>query len=393
MKYDFQTIVNRNNTNSLKWDLFNDKYPMWVADMDFKVSPEIHDAVVNRANHEVYGYSIVPDKLYDSYIGWWKNYGLEMTKDELLFSIGVMPSITSIIREFTDVGDDIIIQTPVYHVFFHVILNNGRNVIENPLIYDKDNLYYSIDFDDLEDKLSKPYTKMMLLCNPHNPIGKVWDKKDLIRIGILCKKYNVILVSDEIHCDLTNPGIQYTPFASLSSDLNDDVIENSITCISPTKTFNIAGLKSSMVYTGNREFHEKLQKRLITDFFSEPNVFSIDGTVAAYNSRDWLDELREVLYENKKMVNTFLEENIPEIKLVPSEATYLLWLDCSDLNTDSETLSEFLQSNLSLFLSPGIQFGDDGDSFLRMNIACPEKLLNEELNVFKKGILSLKNNI
>lgn len=393
MKYDFQTIVNRNNTNSLKWDLFNDKYPMWVADMDFKVAPEIHDAVVNRANHEVYGYSIVPDKLYDSYIGWWKDYGLEMTKDELLFSIGVMPSITSIIREFTDVGDDIIIQTPVYHVFFHVILHNGRNVIENPLIYDKDNLSYSIDFDDLEDKLSKPDTKMMLLCNPHNPIGKVWDKKDLIRIGILCKKYNVILVSDEIHCDLTNPGIQYTPFASLSSDLNDDVIENSITCISPTKTFNIAGLKSSMVYTGNREFHEKLQKRLTTDFFSEPNVFSIDGTVAAYNSRDWLDELREVLYENKKMVNNFLEENIPEIKLVPSEATYLLWLDCSDLNTDSETLSKFLQSNLSLFLSPGIQFGDDGDSFLRMNIACPEKLLNEELNVFKKGILSLKNNI
>lgn len=390
MNYDFNTI-NRNNTNSLKWDLFNDKFPMWVADMDFKVAPEISNAILNRANHKAYGYSIVSDDLYDAYINWWKFYGLKMKKDELLFAVGVMPAITSIIREFTSFNDGVLIQTPVYHVFFNVILNNNRKVIENPLIYDKDNLSYSIDFKDLEEKLANPNTKMMLLCNPHNPIGKVWSMEDLIKIGKLCWKYNVILVSDEIHCDLTNPGKQYIPFASLDDELSFEEIENSLTCISPSKTFNIAGLKNSMVFTKNKEFYSRLNGRLFTDFFSEPNVFSTVATIAAYNdSKDWLEELKEVLFENKKIVNNFLTNNISCIKLVPSDATYLLWLDCSSLNIDSKSLSEFLRKEKGIFLSPGIQFGRNGDNFLRMNIASPKELLNKELMAFKEGIDLLK---
>ncbi|OWT32489.1 cystathionine beta-lyase [Methanobrevibacter sp. 87.7] len=391
MKYDFKTI-NRNNTNSLKWDLFSDKFPMWVADMDFKVAPPIFDAILNRINHKVYGYFIISDDLYDAYINWWKFYGLNMSKDELLFSIGVMPAITSIIREFTSFGDEILIQTPVYHVFFNVILNNNRKVIENPLVYDKDTLSYSIDFDDLEEKLSNPNTKMMLLCNPHNPIGKIWSRKDLVKIGQLCWKYNVILVSDEIHCDLTNPGKQYIPFASLDDELTGEEIENSLTCISPSKTFNIAGFQNSMVFTKNKEFYSRLEGRLMTDFFSGPNVLSVDVAIAAYNNcKDWLHELKQVLFENKKIVNDFLINEVPDVKLVQSDATYLLWLDCSSLNMDSNSLSEFLRKEKGVFLSPGIQFGRNGDNFLRMNIACPKELLNKELLAFKEGINLLKN--
>ncbi|MBR5503487.1 MAG: pyridoxal phosphate-dependent aminotransferase [Methanobrevibacter sp.] len=386
MKHDFDTIVNRKNTNSLKWDLFDDEFPMWVADMDFKAAPKIYEAINKRAQADVYGYSIVPDEYFDAYINWWKRYGLEMKRDELLFSISVMPAITSIIRAFTDINDKIIIQTPVYHVFFSVILANNRKVIENQLIYDPDAIdvegAYVIDFEDLESKLSEEDTKMMILCNPHNPIGKIWEKEDLERMGNLCKKHDVILVSDEIHCDLTDPGLSYVPFASLSTVC----AENSITVISPSKTFNIAGLQSSAIFTRNKDWHDVLESQLQTDFFSMSNIFSIYGAIAAYESEDWLEELNEYLYENKQTVKDYLKENVSDIKLVPANATYLLWLDCSSLNIDSNTLSEFLREEAGLFLSPGVQFGQCGDNFLRMNIACPRELLLEGLNALKEGI-------
>lgn len=211
-KYDFESVIERKNTQCLKWDLFDDDLPMWVADMDFKVAPAISDAISKRANHPVFGYTIVPDELFESYIGWWdRRYNFKMSRDDMLYSIGVMPSISSMIRCLTEVGDKILIQSPVYHVFFHVIEDNNRQVVENELVYE--NGQYSIDFDDLEDKLSD--VKMMLLCNPHNPIGKIWSEDELKRIGELCDKYDVILISDEIHCDLTNPGVKYNPFEHL----------------------------------------------------------------------------------------------------------------------------------------------------------------------------------
>lgn len=382
-EYDFDGVVDRHDTNSLKWDLFDDDLPMWVADMDFKVASPIQQVILKRANHPVFGYTVVPDELFEAYISWWDSrYGFKMSKEDMAYSIGVMPSISSMIRCLTEVGDEILIQSPVYHVFYYVIEDNNRQVLENELIYE--NGEYRIDFDDLDEKLSK--VKLMILCNPHNPIGKIWSKEDLARIGELCKKHDVILISDEIHCDLTNPGVMYNPF-EISFEY-----ENAITCLSPSKSFNIAGFQSSIVHTANNELLEKIKTQMHIDNSDSCKVFATTAVIAAYNeSGEWLDELRNVLYRNKQIVSDFLENELPIIKLVRCDATYLLWLDCSALNVNSKVLSEFLRQNQGLFLSAGSDFGECGDSFLRMNIACPEKLLLEGLYKLKDGIISFNN--
>lgn len=379
-EYDFESVIDRHNTNSVKWDYFDDDIPMWVADMDFKVASPIQNAILKRANHPVFGYTIVPDELFESYINWWDSrYDLKMSREDMAYSIGVMPSISSMIRCLTDVGDEILIQTPVYHVFFYVIEENARKVLENELIYE--NGEYKIDFDDLDEKLSK--VKLMILCNPHNPIGKIWSESDLARIGNLCKKHDVILISDEIHCDLTDPGVDYNPFVS------DD---NVIRCLSPSKSFNIAGFQSSVVHATNSELLEKIKTQMHVDNSDACNVFATSAVMAAYNeSSGWLDELKKVLYKNKSIVRDYLANELPIIKLVESDATYLLWLDCSALGVSSKILSEFLRTNQGLFLSAGCDFGKCGDNFLRMNIACPEMLLDEGLRRLKAGIISLNN--
>ena len=379
-EYDFESVIDRHNTNSVKWDYFDDDIPMWVADMDFKVASPIQNAILKRANHPVFGYTIVPDELFESYINWWDSrYDLKMSREDMAYSIGVMPSISSMIRCLTDAGDEILIQTPVYHVFFYVIEENDRKVLENELIYE--NGEYKIDFEDLDEKLSK--VKLMILCNPHNPIGKIWSKEDLNRIGELCRKHNVILISDEIHCDLTDPGVNYNPF-----DADDNVIR----CLSPSKSFNIAGFQSSVVHATNSELLEKIKTQMHVDNSDACNVFATSAVMAAYNeSSGWLDELKKVLYKNKSIVRDYLANELPIIKLVESDATYLLWLDCSALGVSSKILSEFLRTNQGLFLSAGCDFGKCGDNFLRMNIACPEMLLDEGLRRLKAGIISLNN--
>ena len=378
IKYDFDRVIDRKATNSLKWDLFDDDVPMWVADMDFKVAPSIEKAILKRANHPIYGYTIVPDELFQAYINWWdRRYDFKMSREDMLYSIGVMPSISSMIRCLTDEGDNILIQTPVYHVFFYVIEENNRKVLENQLIYE--NGKYRIDFDDLDEKLSE--SKLMILCNPQNPVGKIWSKGDLAKIGELCRKHDVILISDEIHCDLTDPGLKYNPFESS---------DNVITCLSPSKSFNIAGFQSSIVHTKNGELLNKIKNQMHIDNSDSCNVFATTAVIAAYDeSEEWLEELKEVLYENKHIVRNYLADELPIIKLVECDATYLLWLDCSDLNVSSNVLSEFLRQNQGLFMSPGCQFGENGDDFLRMNIACPQELLMEGLRRFKAGITAL----
>lgn len=377
-KYDFESVVDRHSTNSLKWDLFEDDLPMWVADMDFKVAPAINEAILKRANHPVYGYTIVPDELFEAYIDWWyRRYGLEMSREQMAYSVGVMPSISSMIRCLTDVGDEILIQSPVYHVFYYVIEENNRKVLENQLVYE--NGKYFIDFDDLDENLSE--VKLMILCNPHNPIGKIWSREDLDKIDELCKKHDVILISDEIHCDLTDPKLKYNPFKS-----SDNVVR----CLSPSKSFNIAGFQSSIVQTSNNELLEKIKNQMHIDNSDSCNVFAATAVVAAYNqSEEWLEELKEVLYENKQFVKEYLSEELPVIKLVECDATYLLWLDCSELKVPSKVLSGFLRQNQGLFLSAGIDFGKNGDSFLRMNIACPQELLRDGLLRLKAGIIAL----
>ena len=296
MAYDFDKIVDRSNTNSMKWNVAEGELPMWVADMDFETAPAIMEAISKRAQHGCFGYTEIPDAWYQAYIDWWKiRHDFTMEKDWLMFCTGVIPAISSIVRKLTTPAEKVLVQTPVYNIFFNSILNNGRQVLESPLVFDGN--AYHIDFEDLEKKLADPQTTLLILCNPHNPIGKIWDKATLERIGVLCAKNHVIVLSDEIHCDLTDPGCGYIPFASVSDICRD----NSITCIAPTKTFNLAGLQTAAISVPNPVIRHKVWRGINTDEVAEPNAFAVDAAIAAFTKgADWLDALRAYIYENKQ---------------------------------------------------------------------------------------------
>ena len=386
MKYDFDELIDRRQTNSYKWDVSEGELPMWVADMDFKTAPEIIDALIKRAEHGVFGYSTLPDEWYDAYIGWWKNrHGIEYSRDELIFSTGVIPIISSCVRKLTTAGENVLIMTPVYNIFFNCIVNNGRNVQEFPMDYSDGE--YAINRDKLEKALADPQTSLMLLCNPHNPIGRIWDKETLAKIGELAYNNGVTVISDEIHCDLTDPDCKYVPFASVSEKCRD----NCVVCAAPTKTFNIAGLQTAAAIVPNARLRHKVWRALNTDEVAEPNAFAVQAAVAAFTEGwEWLDELRKYIYENKRLVGKYLEENIPQIKLVPSQATYLLWLDCSALGINSKELAAHIRKETGLYLSDGAIFGN-GESFLRMNIACPRQVVAEGLERLKRAVCLLQN--
>ena len=381
MKYDFDTIINRKDTNSLKWDIADGELPMWVADMDFKTAPEITQALIKRAEHGVFGYSVLPDEWHDAYIGWWKKrHSWEIEKDELIFSTGVIPTISSCVRKLTTPAENVLIMTPVYNIFYNCIQNNGRNVLECPLVYN--NGSYHIDWTDLEKKLADPQTTLMLLCNPHNPIGKIWDKATLARIGELAYSNGVVVISDEIHCDITDPDKSYVPFATAS----DICRKNSIICIAPTKAFNIAGLQTSAAVVADPQLRHKVWRGLNTDECGEPSAFAVQAAVAAFeHGGEWLDELREYIFQNKQLVDSFLKAELPKIKLVPSESTYLLWLDCSSVTDNSRKLAEHIRKTTGLFLSNGMQYGN-GEHFLRLNIACPKSIVTDGLNRLKEAV-------
>ena len=384
MMYDFDTVVNRRGTTSVKWDILEEnELPMWVADMDFKAAPEILKALQDRMDNGVFGYSIIPDEWAQSYVNWWRTrHDFEMDPSWLCYSTGVIPVLSSAVRKFTTPNDNVVIQTPVYNVFFNSVVNNGRRVLESPLLY-KDG-EYSMDLVDLETMLCDPQTTMMILCNPHNPVGKIWDKETLAKIGELCWKYNVLVVSDEIHCDITDPDVSYVPFASVS----DHCRYNSITAMAPTKAFNIAGIQSAAAMAANPNLRHKIRRALNTDEVAEPNAFSIAATIAAFNhGAQWLDELRSYVYENKQVACKFVKENIPAIHIVPSKATYLLWLDCSAFCTDSVELVNEIRRKTGLFLSNGTQYGEAGKTFLRMNLACPKTLLLDGLDRLKRALV------
>lgn len=391
MIYDFDTPVNRRNTSSLKWDVSENELPMWVADMDFKTAPEIHEAIKQRAESGIFGYTVIPKEWQEAYAEWWrKRHGFEMQKEYLIFCTGVVPAISSIVRKLTTPAEKVLIQTPVYNIFFNSIINNGRQVLECPLGYDSEAAEYSINFDELEKKLSDPQTSLMILCNPHNPIGKIWDKDTLSTIGELCLKHNVTVISDEIHCDLTDPGLEYIPFASVSDACRD----NSITCIAPTKTFNLAGIQTAAVYIPNPVLRHKVWRGLNTDEVAEPNFFAADAAAAAYkNGEKWLDQLRNYIYDNKNTVYSFIKKEIPNIKAVFSQATYLIWIDCTeflsglkpDVNNENSA-AEIIRRKSGLYLSSGGQFGGNGKNFVRMNVACPRSFVEEGLNRLKMSL-------
>ncbi len=382
MQYDFDELVDRRGTGSEKWDILDGELPMWVADMDFPTAPPVREAIEKRAAHGIFGYTGTPDAWRDAYIGWWESrHGYRFEREEMIFCTGVVAAISACVRKLTTPAENVLILTPVYNIFYNSILNNGRNVLECPLVYDGS--AYSIDFVDLEVKLANPQTSLMILCNPHNPVGKIWDKQTLAKIGDLCEKYGVVVISDEIHCDLTDPGKEYVPFATVSETCK----RIAVTCLAPTKTFNIAGLHTSAIVVSDPILRHKVWRGVNTDEVGEPNAFGIDAAVAAFTKGgEWLDALREYLFESKTMVCDFVREKIPDVKVLPCEATYLLWLDVSAYTDDSAVLAAYIRKNTGLWLNAGSVYGGNGNHFLRLNIACPRARIEDGLNRLKKGL-------
>lgn len=382
MPHAFDKITDRRDSFSMKWDTGEDELPMWVADMDFETAPAVIEALRKKVDTGIFGYTIIPAEYTQAVSSWWnRRHQFSIEQDWILFATGVVPAISSIVRKVTDVGENVLIQPPVYNIFYNSIRNNGRNILENKLIYRDD--HYIINFDDLECKLADPQTTLMILCNPHNPIGKVWDRTILARIGELCAKYQVPVLSDEIHCDLTDPGVSYTPFASVS----DLCAENSITCIAPSKAFNLAGLQSASIVIPNPHIRHKVNRGLNTDEVAEPNAFAIEATIAAYTQGEaWLDELRTYLKSNKDIATEYIHRNIPQIQIVPSEATYLLWLNCYMITYDTSRLCEIIRNETGLYLSSGSAYGENGKSFLRMNFGTQQRRVLDGLERLKRGI-------
>lgn len=382
MKHDFDELVERRGTNSLKWDVAEGELPMWVADMDFKTAPEVIAALRNKLNTGVFGYQIVPDSWYKAVANWWRErHGFDVKEEWLCFCTGVIPAITSAVKRITNAGDNVVIQTPVYDIFFHSVENTGRHVLENRLAYL--NGEYSMDFADLEKKLSNPLTTMMILCNPHNPAGRVWKREELERVGVLCKKYGVTVLSDEIHCDLTEPDVSYIPFASV----NEDCAKMSVTCVSASKAFNLAGLQGAAVIIPDEFLRDKIVRGLNSDEVAEPNAFAIEGTVAAFTQGgQWLDELREYISANRKTAVEFIQKKLSKITVVKQNATYLLWLDCSGICSDAEELCTYIRKQTGLYVTAGNQYRGNGKTFVRINLACPRARLLDGLERFERGV-------
>lgn len=378
----FDEVINRRNTGCAKWDMTKEgELPMWVADMDFQTAPQITNALIERAKHGVFGYALKGDEWYEAYKNWWSTrHHFNIEKEWLMFCTGVIPALSSIVRKLTTPAENVVVMTPVYNHFFSSILNNGRNVLESKLKYE--NGEFDIDFKDLEEKLSNPQTTMMILCNPHNPIGKIWNKATLEKIGNMCCENHVIVVSDEIHCDIVEPEKEYIPFASISEKCKN----NSITCVSPTKTFNIAGLQTAAILVPDEGLRNRVNRAINTDEVAEPNVFAAIAPVVAYNEGgEWLDELNKYLWENRKFAENFIKENIKGVFPIKAEATYLMWVDCTSVSTNSKELCDFIREKTGLFVTGGDVYRN-ADGFMRVNIACPRSVLEDGLNRLKTGI-------
>ncbi len=379
-KFDKKT--NRRGTNSFKWDVGENELPMWVADMDFQTAPAIIDALKERVEHGIFGYTDIPDEWYESIINWWSTrHNYTMEKEWLMFVTGVVPAISSIVRSVTNVAENVVVMSPTYNIFYNSIYNNGRNILQNELIY-KDN-EYSIDYVGLEKNLANPQTSLLILCNPHNPIGKIWKYEELEKIGELCAKHNVTVISDEIHCDITVPGHNYIPFASVN-----EVCKNiSITCIAPTKAFNIAGTKTAAISVPNNVLRNRVNRGINTDEVAEPNVFAVTAAITAFTEgEEWLDELREYIAKNKVYTENYINTKIPCLKAVSEKATYLEWIDCSELVEDSAELAEFIRKETGLYVSKGEQYRGNGQAFLRLNMACQFEVLKDGLDRLKRGV-------
>lgn len=375
--FDFDEIVNRRGTGSVKWDRCDDAsmLPMWVADMDFKTAPAIIEAVKRRAAEGVYGYVHVPDSYYEAVINWFeKRHGWSIASPEdITYIPGIVPALGILVNALTNPGDGVIFQTPAYNCFFSMVENNGRKMVLNPLLRreTETGYYFEIDFDGLERLAAKPENRVLLLCNPHNPTGRVWTREELQRVSEISKRHGVIVVSDEIHCEIVHPGFSYTPFATVDADC--------VTCCSPTKGFNIAGLLVSNIITHRADLRSKIQQRIQTMEANLMNPFGIVALQAAYNEGgEWLDALNEYLYNNYLTLRRELGTRLPQLNLSNSQSTYLAWADISSLDLTADEVEQRCKERGHVWINSGRMYGDP--SFIRINYACPLSLLLDGLS-------------
>ena len=383
-KYDFDQLIPRRGTNSVKWDEepAADILPMWVADMDFRTAPCVVEALRRRVEHGVYGYATVPESYYGAVTSWFaRRHGWVPGADWILPVTGVIPALSAILRALTRPGDRVLVLTPVYNHFFIAIDNSGCSAAECELTYGDNR--YTVDFDALERRAADPAVKLMLLCNPHNPAGRVWTPEELRRIGDICLRRDILVVADEIHCELVMPGFRYTPFASLS----EEFARRSVTCTSPSKAFNLAGLQVANIFAADATIRERIEQALGRNETGEISPFAIEALTAAYNEGDeWLDALNAYLAENYRFLRDYLARELPQYTVLPLEGPYLAWIDSRAAGMDSEALAERLLTKGRLFVNPGAIYGPAGNAFIRLNIACPRKLLADGLERFKKAL-------
>ena len=382
-KYDFDKLTDRRKFDTLKWDMPEGTLPMWVADMDFECAPAIREAIKARAAHGIFGYSDVPKEYFESVADFFERLtGYRHDPEDMIFSTGVVAIISSCVRKLTTPAEKVLIQAPVYNIFYNSILNNGRVVVSSDLVYE--NGEYHIDFADLEEKMSDPQTTLMILCNPHNPVGKIWSKEELARIGELAYRHGVRVISDEIHFPLTDPGKTCVPFASVSEKCR----MNSVTCVSASKAFNLAGIGAACAIVPDKKLHHKVWRGINTDEVGEPNAFAVSASIAAYTKCDeWLTEVREYIAENKKYCYDFIENNIPGLKVVRGEATYLMWVDASEFTDDSVRLKEEIFERTGLYVSSGASYGECGRRFLRINLATTRANVVDGMMRLKRALL------
>ena len=380
MNFDFDSIVDRRGTNSYKWDSAADGVlPMWVADMDFRTAPAVADAVARRAAHGIFGYTRVPDAYYDAVTSWFgRRHGWTIDRDWIIYTSGVVPAISAVIKALTVPGDKVIVQTPVYNCFFSSIRNNGCEIVSSPLLRRGDT--YEMDFADLERKAADPRAKVMLLCNPHNPAGRVWTPDELTRLGNICLQNDVTVVSDEIHCELVYPGYKYTPFASLS----EAFLHRSVACVSPSKAFNIAGLQIANIVVYDADLRRRIDKAININEVCDVNPFGVEATIAAYNDgAEWLDQLIVYLRGNYEAMADFCRSELADFPIARLEGTYLVWMDCRKLGLKSEDLEQTLVDEARLWLNAGTMYGAAGEGYMRWNIACPRSVMLDGLGRFR----------
>ena len=384
MRYNFDEIIPRNGTNSYKWDSAGDVdvLPMWVADMDFRTAPPVVEALKKRVEHGIFGYVRVPDAYYEAITGWFTGrHGWQIKKEWIIYTTGVVPALSAVIKALTTPEDKVIVQTPVYNCFFSSIRNNGCEVVANPLIYT--NGTYQIDFIDLERKAADPSVKVLLLCNPHNPAGRVWTKQELTRLGEICLRNNVWVVADEIHCELIFPGHTYIPFASVS----EEFLMHSVTCTSPSKAFNLAGLQIANIVSADADIRMKIDKAININEVCDVNPFGVEALMAAYNDgAEWLEELNQYLFANYHYLRAYFDEYLPEFPVMPLEGTYLVWVDCSARKQPSAEIVKTLLEKEKLWVNEGNLYGEAGEGFIRINIACPRQRLIEGLNRMRRAL-------